>query len=86
MEKIGGKTAGFGFGAGGALAYAKHATTDTMYLLGWNTLPPEPLEATRELLTGAWGVIIVVLFMWLGHMINRVAAAWGQSVDQQPEA
>jgi hypothetical protein len=87
MERIGGKTVGFGFGAGGALAYAKHATTDTMYLLGWDELPPEALEATRELLAGAWGVVIVLLFMWLGHLMNRAAAAWGQPIDQQrPDA
>jgi hypothetical protein len=84
MQPLPGKTVGLSIGAGGALAYAKHATTDTMYLLGWDQLPPEALDATRELLTGAWGVLIVLLSMWIGHMMNKAAAAWGQADYQQP--
>lgn len=83
-QQLPGKTVGLSIGAGGALAYAKHATTDTMYLLGWDQLPPEAMEATRELLTGGWGVIIVLLSMWIGHLMNRAAAKWGQPVEQMP--
>lgn len=84
MQPLPGKTIGLSIGAGGALTYAKHATTDTMFLLGWDQLPPEALEATKELLNGAWGVVIVLAAMWIGHILNKAAARWGQPVDEMP--
>jgi hypothetical protein len=84
MPQVGGKTVGLSIGAGGALAYAKHATTDTMYFLGWDQLPPEALEATRELLTGAWGVIILLAAMWIGHVMNKAAARWSDYQPSEP--
>ncbi len=82
-QQLPGKTIGLSIGAGGALTYAKHATTDTMYLLGWDQLPPKALEATRELLNGAWGVAIVLLAMWVGHVMNRAAEKWGAMPEAQ---
>lgn len=89
MPQIAGKTVGLSVGAGGAIAYAKHATTATVYALGLDQLPPEALEATRELMTGFYGVVMLLLAMWIGHIMNKAAAAWGhpapESTPEQAE-
>ena len=77
MEKVPGKTVGSIFGAGGAVAYAKDATTDTMYLLGWEALPDHVAAASANLLNGFWGTVIVLLGLYLGHLSNRAVRAWG---------